>query len=72
MRIAIGSLQCEGNSLTPIYTKFEDFDYAPGEAMYDEIKVVDYLARLRTRPDNLCTRSAGRCGSQGGFLASGG
>lgn len=43
MRIAIGSLQCEGNSLTPIHTKFEDFDYAPGEAMYDEIKVVDYF-----------------------------
>lgn len=43
MRIAIGSLQCEGNSLTPIHTKFEDFDYAVGEEMYDEIKVVDYF-----------------------------
>lgn len=43
MRIAIGSLQCEGNSLTPIHTKFEDFDYAVGEAMYDEVQVVDYL-----------------------------
>lgn len=44
MRIAIGSLQCEGNSLTPVYTRFEDFDYAPGEAMYQKIKVMDYLA----------------------------
>ena len=43
MRIAIGSLQCEGNSLTPVYTRFEDFDYAPGEAMYQKIKVMDYL-----------------------------
>ena len=24
MRIVIGSMQCEGNSLTPIHTKFED------------------------------------------------
>ena len=44
MRIAIGSLQCEGNSLTPVYTRFEDFDYAPGESMYQKIKVMDYLA----------------------------
>ena len=44
MRIAIGSLQCEGNSLTPVYTRFEDFDYAKGEAMYQKIKVMDYLA----------------------------
>lgn len=44
MRIAIGSLQCEGNSLTPVYTHFEDFDYAKGEAMYQKIKVMDYLA----------------------------
>ena len=43
MRIAIGSLQCEGNSLTPVYTRFEDFDYAPGESMYQKIKVMDYL-----------------------------
>lgn len=43
MRIAIGSLQCEGNSLTPVYTRFEDFDYAPGKAMYQKIKVMDYL-----------------------------
>ena len=26
MRIAIGSIQCEGNSLTPVKTKYEDFD----------------------------------------------
>lgn len=44
MRIVIGSLQCEGNSLTPVYTRFEDFDYAKGEAMYQKIKVMDYLA----------------------------
>ena len=43
MRIAIGSLQCEGNSLTPVYTRREDFDYAAGEAMYQKIKVMDYL-----------------------------
>lgn len=43
MRIAIGSLQCEGNSLTPIHTRFEDFDYAVGEAMYDEVQVVNYF-----------------------------
>lgn len=45
MRIAIGSLQCEGNSLTPVYTRFEDFDYAKGEAMYRKIQVMDYLAQ---------------------------
>lgn len=44
MRIVIGSLQCEGNSLTPVYTRFEDFDYAAGPAMYQKIKVMDYLA----------------------------
>lgn len=43
MRIAIGSIQCEGNSLTPIFTKFEDFDYAPGKAMYEKVKVVDFF-----------------------------
>ena len=43
MKIAIGSLQCEGNSLTPVYTRFEDFDYAVGEAMYTKVKVLDYL-----------------------------
>ena len=43
MRIVLGSLQCEGNSLTPIHTKFDDFDYAVGEAMYQEVRVVDFL-----------------------------
>ena len=43
MRIAIGSIQCEGNSLTPIPTRFEDFDYAVGEAIYNKVKVVDYF-----------------------------
>lgn len=43
MKIAIGSIQCEGNSLTPIPTRFEDFDYAVGEDMYTKVKVVDYF-----------------------------
>lgn len=43
MRIVIGSMQCEGNSLTPIHTKFEDFDYAVGEAMYEKVQVIDFL-----------------------------
>ncbi len=43
MRIAIGSLQCEGNCLSPVLTRFEDFDYAKGEAMYEKIAVMDML-----------------------------
>lgn len=43
MRIVIGSLQCEGNCLSPVLTKFEDFDYAKGEAMYEKIAVMDML-----------------------------
>lgn len=43
MRIAIGSLQCEGNSISPVATRFEDFDYAVGEAMYEKIAVMDLL-----------------------------
>lgn len=43
MKIVIGSLQCEGNSLTPVRTRFEDFDYAAGEAMYEKVQVIDYL-----------------------------
>ena len=43
MKIVIGSIQCEGNSLTPIHTKFSDFDYAKGEAMFEKVKVVDFL-----------------------------
>lgn len=36
-------LQCEGNSLTPVRTKYEDFDYAKGEAMYEKIQVMDFF-----------------------------
>ena len=43
MRIAIGSLQCEGNSISPIHTRFEDFDYAVGEAMLEKIAIGDRL-----------------------------
>jgi len=43
MKIAIGSMQCEGNSITPVLTRYEDFDYAPGEAMYGKIAVMDAL-----------------------------
>lgn len=43
MKIAIGSLQCEGNSLTPVFTRFEDFDYAVGEAMFHKIKIMDFV-----------------------------
>lgn len=45
LKIVIGSLQCEGNSLTPVLTKFEDFDYAVGEDMFDKVKVCDYLLK---------------------------
>ena len=45
MKIAIGSIQCEGNSLTPVKTKYEDFDYAKGEAMYEKIQVMDFFER---------------------------
>lgn len=43
MRILLGSVQCEGNSLTPIKTKYEDFDYAKGEAMYEKIRVMEFM-----------------------------
>lgn len=43
MKIAVGAMLCEGNSLTPVLTRYEDFDYAAGEAMYDKIAVVDML-----------------------------
>lgn len=43
MKIAIGSIQCEGNSLTPILTKLEDFDYAEGMDMLGELKIADYI-----------------------------
>lgn len=45
LKIVIGSIQCEGNSLTPVYTRYEDFDYACGEAMYEKVKVTDYLTK---------------------------
>lgn len=43
MRIVIGSLQCEGNTLSPILTRFEDFDYAVGEEMLEYVAVGDLL-----------------------------
>ena len=43
MKIAIGAMLCEGNSLTPVLTRFEDFDYAEGEAMYEKVTVLDML-----------------------------
>lgn len=43
MKIAIGAMLCEGNSLTPVLTRFEDFDYAEGEAMYEKVAVIDML-----------------------------
>ena len=45
MRIVIGSIQCEGNSLTPVKTKYEDFDYAKGEEMYEKIQVMDFFRK---------------------------
>ncbi len=47
MRIAIGAMLCEGNSLTPVLTKIEDFDYAVGEDMYEKIAVMDMLEKRR-------------------------
>ncbi len=46
MKIAIGSFQCEGNSLTPVLTRFKDFDYAVGEAMYEKIAIMDRVKEL--------------------------
>lgn len=43
MKIAIGAMLCEGNSLTPVLTRYEDFDYAADEAMYEKVAVVDML-----------------------------
>ena len=39
MKIAVGAMLCEGNSLTPVFTKFSDFDYAEGDAMLEKIEV---------------------------------
>lgn len=43
MKIAIGAMLCEGNSLTPVKTKFGDFDYAEGEAMLEKVAVTKML-----------------------------
>jgi len=43
MKIAIGAMLCEGNSLTPVLTRFEDFDYAAGEEMFEKVAVMDLL-----------------------------
>ena len=43
MRIAIGSLQCESNTLSPIPTVKEDFDYAAGRDMLERVNVIDLL-----------------------------
>ena len=45
MRIAIGAMLCEGNSLTPVLTRLEDFDYAVDEDMYEKIAVADMLEK---------------------------
>lgn len=46
MRIVIGSIQCEGNSLTPVWTKYKDFDYACGAAMKEKVCVAEYFESL--------------------------
>lgn len=43
MEIAIGSLQCESNTCSPIPTRKTDFDLALGEAMYRHVHVNDLL-----------------------------
>ncbi|MBR7188519.1 MAG: M81 family metallopeptidase [Clostridia bacterium] len=43
MRIAIGSLQCESNTLSPIPTVKADFDYAAGEGILKKVHVEDML-----------------------------
>ena len=43
MKIAVGAMLCEGNSLTPVLTRLEDFDYAEGQAMFDKISIMDLL-----------------------------
>ena len=43
MRIVIGSMQCEGNSLTPIKTTYEDFDYAAGADMLKKLAISELL-----------------------------
>jgi len=43
VKIAIGAMLCEGNSLTPVLTRFEDFDYAEDSAMFEKVAVMDIL-----------------------------
>lgn len=43
MKIAIGAMLCEGNSLTPVLTRYEDFDYAADEAMFQKVAVMELL-----------------------------
>ena len=43
MKIAIGSLQCESNTLSPIPTLEADFDRAYGRDMFEKVNVIDML-----------------------------
>ncbi len=43
MKIAIGSLQCEGNSLTPVLTRERDFDLAYGMDMLKKLAISERL-----------------------------
>ena len=43
MKIAIGSLQCEGNSLTPVLTRKSDFDQAYGMEMLKKLQISEFL-----------------------------
>lgn len=43
MKIAIGSLQCESNTLSPIYTRESDFDRAYGMDMLRHVHIGDML-----------------------------
>ena len=43
MRIAVGAMLCEGNSLTPVLTRSSDFDYAEGEAMLSKVAGTELL-----------------------------
>ena len=43
MKIAIAAMLCEGNSLTPVKTRFKDFDYAEGVDMFEKIAITDDL-----------------------------
>lgn len=47
MRIAIASLQCEGNSLTPVLTRKEDFDIACGMDMLKKLEISELLAEKK-------------------------